>query len=81
MKQIAIALIMGSVHPFKIEQFDLSPAAFAEASIDARLFIDEEINHMYTKPTKSQSDQMWQQKFTNSEFYKNYQNHILVERD
>jgi predicted KAP-like P-loop ATPase len=61
------------------ELVDLSPSAFADASVNARLEANEEIQHMGNRISYAQNNEIWKQKFTNSQFYRDYNQH-LVER-
>lgn len=69
-------MLLGSIQSAKITQVDLSPEAFAEASVQARLNADETMSKMSKKIGYKENNLLWTRHFQASDFYKNYQSHL-----
>lgn len=76
MKSIILALFLANSKAATLKQLDLSPEAFAEASVQARLLADDQIKNSNKKVTYEENNKLWTQNFMASTFYKNYQQHL-----
>lgn len=78
MKSFVLALLFSSsAMGAQIKQVDLSPDAFAEASVQARDQADDQIKQSKRLVNYAENNEMWKKNFMASEFYKSYQQHLV----
>jgi methylase of polypeptide subunit release factors len=60
MKSFILALLLSStIQGVKIDKVDLSPDAFAEASVNARILADQQIKEMNKKVSYNDNNDIW----------------------
>jgi hypothetical protein len=73
---VLMALLASATEGAKIQEFDLSPNAFANASVSARMQTDQQIKNSGKQATYAQNNEIWKGKFTKGAFYQQYQKHL-----